>query len=229
MNRNSFNNNDSKEPHEEEIHSISDDFRTSKSPEFIPTFLPDGLYLPNSMRRPRMEMLIRCKFDNAYYQILREIDWNVFVTLKFRGKKFSGLSKSASWRRKHYLWDLGHEVISELDLSSNDLQYFWAEEINVEDQAHYHVLFHLVYPDKCSTEELRRSIEANIDPQIVQIPKFLPNQEPPHVQTVKSQEQVVRYVLKVPLFQDEPKAIGNSHKFVRFVKRHRNWVQKQAA
>jgi hypothetical protein len=229
MNRNSFNNSHSKEPHEEEIHSISDDFRTSKSPEFIPTFLPDGLYLPNSKENVSMEKLIRCKFDNAYYQPLREIDWNVFVTLKFRGKKFSGLSKSASWTREHYLRDLGHEVIGELDLSSNDLQYFWAEETNAEHQAHYHVLFHLVYPDKCSLDDLRRSIEANIDPKIVQIPKSLPDQEPPHVQTVKSQDQVVRYVLKIPPFQDEPKVVGHSLKFIRFWKRHRNWIQKQAA
>jgi hypothetical protein len=120
-------------------------------------------------------------------------------------------------------------VIGELDLSSNDLQYFWAEEINAEDQAHYHVLFHLVYPDKCSLDDLRRSIEVNIDPKIVQIPKSLPDQEPPHVQTVKSRDQVVRYVLKVPLFQDEPKVVGYSHKFIRFWKRHRNWIQKQAA
>jgi hypothetical protein len=191
--------------------------------------LPDGLYLPNPEKLVGMERLIRCKFDNAYYQPLRKIDWNVFVTLKFRGKRYTGTSQSGSWRRERYLRDLGHEVIGELDLSSNDLQYFWAEEINAEDQAHYHVLFHLVYPDKCSLDDLRRSIEVNIDPKIVQIPKSLPDQEPPHVQTVKSRDQVVRYVLKVPLFQDEPKVVGYSHKFIRFWKRHRNWIQKQAA
>jgi len=229
MNMDPFSNSHLKEFPEEGIDSSSEDFRTSKSSEYVTTLLPDGLYLPNPEKLVGMERLIRCKFDNAYYQPLRKIDWNVFVTLKFRRKRYTSTSQSASWRRERYLRDLGHEVIGQLNLSSNDLQYFWAEETNAENQAHYHVLFHRVYPNKCSVEDLRKSIERNIDPKIVQIPRTLADHEPPHVQTVKSQDQVVRYVLKLPLFRDEPKVVGHSHKFVRFFKRRENWLQKQAA
>ncbi len=208
---------------------LSGGFSQTNSPQYSQTHFPIGTYLSQSDAKTDLDNLIRYKFDNSYYHVLREIDWNVFLTLKFRKRGFTGLSNSASWKRKHYLWDLGHEVIGDLDLSTNDLQYFWCEEVNSEKQAHLHVLFHMVYSEKCSVDQLRASIEKYIDPQIVQIPRRRAEQEPPHVQTVRSQERVVRYALKVPLFQDEPKVVGHSFGFVRFWKRHWNWKRKQAA
>lgn len=199
------------------------------SPQYSHVSFPEGIYLPSSDEKKDLNKLIRYKFDYAFHHVLREIDWHVFLTLKFRTARYTGLSKSASWRRKDYLWQLGHDVISELDFSSNDLQYFWAEEVNSENQAHYHVLFHRVYANKCSVEDLRRSIERNLNPEIVQIPKARNGQELPHVQTVKSQDRVARYVLKIPLFQEEQKVVGHSHKFVRFWNRHWNWTRKQVA
>jgi hypothetical protein len=198
-------------------------------PQYSHISFPEGTYLPSSDGKTDLNNLIRHKFDNTYYHVLTEIDWNVFLTLKFRKPGFTGLSISASWKRKRYLWDLCHEVISELDFSSNDLQYFWAEEVNSERQVHCHILFHRVYANKCSVEDLRRSIERNIDPKIVQIPTAKSGQEPPHVQTVRSQERVARYILKIPLFQKEEKVVGYSHKFVRFWNRHWNWTRKQVA
>ena len=199
------------------------------SPQYSHASFPEGIYLPSSDEKTNLNNLIRYKFDNTYHHALKEIDWNVFLTLKFRKRGFTGQSNSASWKRKHYLWDLGHEVIGELDLSSNGLQYFWAEETNSEKQAHYHVLFHRVYSEKCSVEDFRRSIERNLDPKIVQIPKAKNRQEPAHVQTVRSQDRVARYILKIPLFQKEEKVVGYSHKFVRFWNRHWNWTRKQVA
>ena len=209
--------------------SLSADYSTTHGADNPYTHFPDTLYLQHSDHSILQNNLFRFKYDQAYYHALREIDWNVFVTMKFRAKGHTSLSNSASWKRKHYLWELFHEVVSELDLPSNDLQYFWAEEVNAERQAHHHVLFHRVYSHKCSVEDLRRSIEENIDPKIIQIPKAHEGQEPPHVQTVKSQDRVVRYVLKTPIFQEEPKVVGYSHNFIRFWKRHMNWKSRQAA
>lgn len=208
---------------------LSGGFSQTNSPQYSQTHFPIGTYLSQSDEKTVLDDLIRYKFDNSYYHVLREIDWNVFLTLKFRKRGFTGLSNSASWKRKHYLWELGHEVVGDLALSNNDLQYFWCEEVNSEKQAHLHVLFHRVYSEKCSVDQLRASIEKYIDPQIVQTPRRRAEQEPPHVQTVRSQEKVVRYALKVPLFQDEPKVVGHSFSFVRFWKRHWNWKRKQAA
>jgi len=211
-----------------ESHSSPEPFPPSNCPDYSPTAFPNGIFLP-SKAEPADTKLISYKFDNAYYEPLRKIDWNVFVTLKFRGKRYTGSSPSGAWRRERYLRELGHEVIGELNLSSNDLQYFWAEEINSDQEAHYHVLFHSVYSDKCSAEDLRGSIERNIDPKIVQIPRTVGSEEPPHVQTVQSQDRVVRYLLKIPIFQNEPKTVGHSHKFVRFWKRQNRWRMRSAA
>lgn len=209
--------------------SLSADYSTTHGADIPHTHFADTLYLQHSDQNILQSNLLRFKHDNSYYHGLREIDWNVFVTLKFRAKGYTSISNSASWKRKHYLWELFHEVVSDLDLSSNDLQYFWAEEVNAEREAHYHVLFHRVHAHKCSVEDLRRSIEENIDPKIIQIPKAYEGQEPPHVQTVKSQDRVVRYALKTRLFQKEQKVLGHSHKFFRFWKRHMNWKSRQAA
>jgi hypothetical protein len=190
---------------------------------------PEGIYLGSPEAQTDQCNLIRYRIDAAYYHALAEIDWNVFVTLKFHDLEFKALSDSAFKKRRQCLWDLGHEVIGDLDLSSNDLQYFWSEEVNSEDEAHLHVLFHRVYPEKCSAEELRRSIQRYIDPSIVQVPPTnLHVDEPPHVQTVRSRDKVVRYVLKVPLFQHEPKVVGHSHKFIRFWKRRMKWRTRLA-
>ena len=208
---------------------LSQILSNSHSPQFSPTSFTKGIFLPYSDKQSEETNLIRYKVDTSYYHVLREIDWNVFVTLKFRTRKHSGLSDTASWNRKHFLRDLGHEVIGELDLSSNDLQYFWSEEVNSEKQAHLHVLFHRVRPEKCSVEELRASIQRYIDPQIAVVPKKQEGHEPPHVQTICSQDRVVRYLLKIPFFQTESKVTGHSFGFVRFWNRHWNWKRRQAA
>lgn len=198
------------------------------SPEYCPTFFPPTFYLPSEDEENSQD-LIEYHYDFAYYQALKQIDWNVFLTLKFKAWKFRSLSNPAFKRRKEFLKDLVADVISELDLSLNDLQYFWSEEVNSEDEAHFHVLFYRVYSDKCSIEDLRRSIERNLNPEIVQIPKAFIGNEPPHLQTVKSSEKCARYLLKTSKFQSEPKVLGHSLQFVRFWNRHRNWKSKQAA
>jgi hypothetical protein len=216
-------------PSQSDSQYLSQILSNSHSPQYSPTSFTKGIFLPYSDIQSNEEHLIRYKFDTSYYHVLREIDWNVFVTLKFRTRKHSGLSYFPSSRRKHFLRDLGHEVIGELDLSSNDLQYFWSQEVNSEKQAHLHVLFHRVRPEKCSVQELRASIERYIDPDIAIVPKKKDGHEPPHVQTVRSQDRVVRYLLKIPFSQTQPKIVGNSFGFVRFWNRHWNWKRRQAA
>jgi hypothetical protein len=172
---------------------------------------------------------ISLKCDMAYYSSLKDIDWNVLLTLKFRKRGFTGISDSASSKRKKYLWELKHDVVSELDLGTNNLQYFCTEEVNSEKEAHFHVIWHSVYKDRCSTERLRETIEKYVDPKHVIIPRSEEGKEPLHVQTIRSQERVIRYVIKKPIFQEEPKTFHLSHAFVRFIKRHRNWKSKIAA
>jgi hypothetical protein len=210
-------------------HHLSQILSNSHSPQYSLTSFTKGIFLPYSDKQSEETNLIRYKFDTSYYHVLKEINWNVFVTLKFRTTKYSGLSYFPSSRRKHFLRDLGHEVIGELDLSSNDLQYFWSQEVNSDKQAHLHVLFHRVRPEKCSVEELRASIERYIDPDIAIVPKKKDGHEPPHVQTVRSQDRAVRYLLKIPFFQTDSKVVGHSFGFVRFWNRHWNWKRKQAA
>jgi len=217
------------------ISSIDQNFKDNikallpkNSPDISSTFFPKGLYLPSDIETDSKD-LIEYQYDYAYYHALREIDWNVFLTLKFRKWRFKSLSNSAFNRRKEFLWDLVHQVISEFNLSLNDLQYFWSEEANSEDEAHFHVLFYSVYPDKCSVEDLLKSIGKNLDPDIVQIPKSVDGKEPPHLQTVRSSEECARYILKTPKSQEKPKILGHSLRFNRFWNRHRNWKIKQAA
>lgn len=219
---------------EENLKNTPDDFRNSMPslvnfPKFSQTTFCKGIYLLASEEETGSEDSVRYKFDNAYYHALKEIDWHVFLTLKFRKKGYSGLSNAARWHRKQHLWEVGSKVRRTLSLSSNDLHYFWSEEVNSDRQAHYHVLFHRVYEDKCTVENLRKTLEDNLDPEVIQLPRTTKGQEPPHIQTVKSNELVVRYLLKTPLFQSEEKVFGHSHKFVRFWNRHMNWKRKQAA
>ena len=101
---------------------------------------------------------ISMKCDMGYYHALKDIDWDVLLTLKFKKRGFSGTSDSARSNRLNCLWDLKHEVIGELDAGSNHFQYFCAEEVNADKEAHFHVLWHSVYRDKCSTETLRETI-----------------------------------------------------------------------
>ena len=172
---------------------------------------------------------ISMKCDMGYYHALKDIDWDVLLTLKFKKRGFSGTSDSARSNRLNCLWDLKHEVIGELDLGSNNCQYFCTEEVNADKEAHFHVLWHSVYRDKCSTETLRRTIERYVDPEHVIIPPPKEGKDPSHVQTIRSQENAIRYVIKKPIFQEEPKRFYLSYRFVRFVNRHRNWKSKQAA
>lgn len=172
---------------------------------------------------------IREKCDMGYYHALKDIEWDVLLTLKFKTRGFSGTSSSARTKRRNCLWDLKHEVVGELDLGSNYCQYFCTEEVNADKEAHFHVLWHSVYRDKCSTETLRKTIERYVDPEHVIVPPSQEGKEPPHVQTIRSQEKAIRYVIKKPTSQDEPKTFYLSHNFVRFVNRHRNWKSKQAA
>jgi len=172
---------------------------------------------------------ISLKCDMAYYHALKDIDWDVLLTLKFRKGGLSGLSESASFKRKNYLWDLKHEVVGGLDLATNNLQYFCTEEVNADKEAHFHVLWHSVYSEKCSKETLRKTIEKYVDPEHVNVPPSQEGKESPHVQTIRSQEKAIRYVIKKPIFEEEPKTFYLSHNFVRFVNRHRNWKNKQAA
>lgn len=172
---------------------------------------------------------ISMKCDMGYYHTLKDIDWDVLLTLKFNKRGFSGTSDSAKTKRRNCLWDLKHEVVGELDLGTNSLQYFCTEEVNADKEAHFHVLWHSIYRNKCSTETLRKTIEKYIDRENVIIPPSQEGKEPPHVQTVRSQEKAIRYVIKKPVFQEEPKTFYLSHGFVRFVNRHRNWKGKQAA
>ena len=219
---------------EENLKNTPDDFRNSMPslvnfPEFPKTTFCTGIYLSASEEETGSENLVRHKFDNAYYYALKEIDWHVFLTLKFRKKGYSGLSNAARWHRKRYLWEVGNTARRALKLASNDLHYFWSEEVNSDRQAHYHVLFHRVYEDKCTVEDFRKTLEDTLDPAVVVIPRTLEGEEPPHIQTVKLNERVVRYLLKTPVFQSEEKVVGHSHKFVRFWNRHMNWKRKQAA
>jgi hypothetical protein len=172
---------------------------------------------------------ISLKCDMGYYHALKDIDWDVLLTLKFKKRGFSGTSDSARSNRLNCLWDLKHEVIGELDAGSNHLQHFCTEEVNADKEAHFHVLWHSVYRDKCSTETLRETIEKYVDPEHVIIPPSQEGKEPLHVQTIRSQEKAIRYVIKKPIFQEEPKTFYLGYRFVRFVKRHRNWKNKQAA
>lgn len=217
------------------ISSIDQTFRDNikkippkDSPDISSTYFPQGFYFPSENETDSKD-LIEYHYDDAYYHALREIDWNVFLTLKFKQWRFKSLSHSAFKRRKEFLWDLVHQVISELELSLNDLQYFWSEEANSDDEAHFHGLFYSVYPEKCSVGDLLKSIVNNLDPDIVQIPRPATGQEPPHIQRVKSSERVARYLLKTPKNQVEPKVLGHSLKFVRFWNRHRQWKMKRAA
>jgi hypothetical protein len=172
---------------------------------------------------------ISMKCDMGYYHALKDIDWDVLLTLKFKKRGFSGTSDSARSNRLNCLWDLKHEVIGELDAGSNHFQYFCTEELNADKESHFHVLWHSVYRDKCSTEQLRKTIEKYVDPKHVIIPPSEEGKEPVHVQTVRSQERAIRYVIKKPIFQEEPKTFYLSYRFIRFVNRHRNWKSKQAA
>lgn len=172
---------------------------------------------------------IRKKCDIGYYHALKDIDWDVLLTLKFKTRDFSGTSDSARSRRRNYLWDLKHEVVGELDLGTNNLQYFCTEEVNADKEAHFHVLWYSVYREKCPPDTLRKTIEKYVDPKHVIIPRSETGKEPPHIQAVRSQEKVIQYVIKKPTSQDEPKEFCLSHGFVRFVNRHRNWKSKQAA
>jgi hypothetical protein len=194
------------------------------SSETLYSSFSEGIYLrsPEALTNTNHSTLTRYKIDPAYYEALTAIDWNVFVTLKFRAKGYKSLP--AQGERERYVRELGQRVVTDLGLSSNDLQYFWSQEVNSENEAHLHVLFYRVYPEKCSVEQLRCSIERNISPAIVQVPPPNPyGEEPPHVQTVRSPDNVVRYVLKMPLFGKGSKTVGTSRQFTRFWKRHMKW------
>jgi hypothetical protein len=170
---------------------------------------------------------IRRKMACAFQYSLRKVDWQLFLTLKFRRRSYNSLKPAATQERKRYAWELLMGLPKNLLLSRNDIQFFATEEVNANDEAHYHILIFCARPEKASVEATRQMLLMMIDPKIIVVPKMRENQaEEPHLQTIKNLFRAVDYVLKTPIEQQGEKPYFHSEKFARFTLRHEIWKNR---
>ena len=140
--------------------------------------------------------------QGPFYHVLSIVKWHIFLTLQFRTLKYKGKGNASAWRRRDYLKNLVIDIKTKLQISRNDLIYFGTEEINLTDECHIHVLFHVKKPMELPIEKVRRTILQTIDSKIVIIPQPAKDSHPSdmlyrHCETVNSSEDALKYINKL--------------------------------
>jgi hypothetical protein len=165
---------------------------------------------------------------DPFYYPLKEIEWHILLTLKFRTMGYKGKHPKACYKRGEYLKDLMIRAKKKLELSRNDLIYFGTEEYNESLEYHIHTVIHVKKPLDTPVETVRRTIMDIISPKIIIIPPPIRGSHPSHrlyrhCEIADSSDKTLKYINKIKQSYDSGKRIFHDEQknFVQFVKGYR--------
>jgi len=169
---------------------------------------------------------------DSFYYSLKEIEWHIMLTLKFRRLGYKGKSKSAAWYRDDYLHSLMFKTKEKIGMSRNDLIYFGTEEYNDSSEFHIHTVVHIKNQINTPIESTRRSLMDSIDPKIVIIPAPVKNSHPSdrlyrHCEIVDSSDRSLRYINKIQQSYDSGKRIFHD-KGKNFIQFYNGYMKNKA-
>ena len=165
---------------------------------------------------------------DPFYYALKEIKWNILLTLKFRTLGYKGKHPKAYFQRGEYLKNLMIETKNKLEMSRNDLIYFGTEEYNESLEYHIHTVIHVKKPLDTPVETVRRTIMDIISPKIIIIPPPIRGSHPSHrlyrhCEIADSSDKTLKYINKIKQSYDSGKRIFHDERknFVQFVNRYK--------
>jgi len=148
---------------------------------------------------------------DPFFKSLKVIDFDIFLTLKFKYHKTSNLIDSNF--RKVKFESLMKKVQKASRLNANDIIYFASEEKNLDSLYHFHVLIHVKRKANIDPEVVRKILVDQVRLEgIYKIPRRV-RMTPPedkvfkHCEIVKSSKNALRYINKVQGHYDSGKRI----------------------
>jgi hypothetical protein len=87
-----------------------------------------------------MRIFQQYSYDNSWHYHLSKIDWDFFLSLRYRMPSYYGSSFEAPSRRREAIWKLFQDARRELGISRNAVQWFASTEKNEDQGVHNHIL-----------------------------------------------------------------------------------------
>jgi len=159
-------------------------------------------------------------YDNSWHYHLSKIDWDFFLSLRYKMPSYYGSSFQAPSRRREAIWKLFRNARRELGIPRNAIQWFASTEKNEDQGFHNHILVKArkdaVKDKDIILSTLYRKLPSSLfEDSKTRAGKVLP--ESFHV--VENNDSVVKYVLKTESAEEKVNGIKElefySEKFVQ--------------
>jgi hypothetical protein len=167
-----------------------------------------------------MRKLQNFNYDNSWHYHLSKIDWDFFLSLRYKMQSYYGSSFQAPSHRREAIWKLFQDARRELGIPRNSIQWFASTEKNEDQGFHNHILVK-ARKDAGKDKNIILSTLYNklctdlFEKSKTRAGKILPES----FQVVENNDSVVKYVLKTESVEEKVTGIKEwefySEKFVQ--------------